>query len=258
MSILQKIVKDVKKRIEIEFSNYSFHGTIKRPRKSLVEAINAYKKNQVPVISEVKPMSPSMGTLLAVKNPAEIAQKMAQGGAVGISVLTEPKYFNGNFDNLAKIRRAVDIPVLMKDFVVDERQIQKGTELGADVILLITSICPIKDFLGIVNSYGLEALVEVHNELEVHIAIDAGAKLIGINNRDLNTLKVDLRKTAMLAPLIRDYDENATIISESGIKNHEDADYVISQGADAVLVGTSIMKSKDISKKVKEIAREEN
>ncbi|MFX1519713.1 MAG: indole-3-glycerol-phosphate synthase [Promethearchaeota archaeon] len=254
MNILEKIVRDTKRRINDEFSDYSFSNTFSHQRRSLVNAIKVAKTTKIPIISELKPASPSEGIILEKYEPVEVACAMVRGGCVGISVLTEERYFKGHTENLRKIRQNVTIPVLMKDFIVDERQIYKAAEIGADVVLLIPSICPFEYFINLAESYGMDALIEVHNKDEVKKVMDANIKLIGINNRDLTRMKVNLENTKLLAPLIREYNENTVIVSESGIKSHEDARYVISHGADGVLVGTSIMKSGDISSKIQEIA----
>ena len=254
MNILERIARDTKRRIDNEFSGYSFSNTSNHQRRSLINAIKLAKPTKIPLISELKPASPSEGIILDKYEPTEIAGAMIRGGCVGISVLTEEQYFKGHTENLRKIRQNVAIPVLMKDFIVDERQIHKAAEIGADAVLLIPSICPFEYFIDLVESYGMEALVEVHNKDEVKEVMDKNIKLIGINNRDLTRMKVNLENTKLLAPLIREYNENTVIVSESGINSHEDAKYVIFQGADGVLVGTSIMKSDDISIKIQEIA----
>jgi indole-3-glycerol phosphate synthase len=254
LNILEKIATDTKRRIDTEFLDYSFSNPLNNQRRSLIKAIKTTKPTKIPVISELKPASPSEGIILNEYDPTEIADAMIRGGCAGISVLTEEIYFKGHTENLRKIREKVAIPVLMKDFIVDERQIYKAAEIGADAVLLIPSICPFEDFIDLVESYEMEALVEVHNKDEVNEVMNTSIKLIGINNRDLTTMKVNLENTKLLAPLIREYNENTVIISESGINSHEDAKYVIFQGADSVLVGTSIMKSDDISIKIQEIA----
>jgi len=254
LNILEKIVRDKKKSIEKEFSSYSFSKIPSQQRRSLVNAIKIAKSTKIPIISELKPASPSEGIILEKYEPTEIADAMTRGGCVGISVLTEEHYFKGHTENLRNIRQNVTIPVLMKDFIIDARQIHKAAEIGADAVLLIPSICHFEYFIDLVESYGMEALVEVHNKDEVKEVMDANIKLIGINNRDLTSMKTNLENTKFLAPLIREYNENTVIVSESGIKSHEDAKYVISHGADGVLVGTSIMRSDDISIKIQEIA----
>jgi indole-3-glycerol phosphate synthase len=254
LNILERIARDTKRRIDNEYSDYSFSNPSNHQRRSLINAVKLAKPTKIPIISELKPASPSEGIILDEYEPTEIADAMIRGGCVGISVLTEEQYFNGHTENLRKIRQNITIPVLMKDFIVDERQIHKAAEIGADAVLLIPSICPFEYFIDLVESYGMDALVEVHSKDEVKKVMEANIKLIGINNRDLTRMKVNLENTKLLAPLIREYNENTVIVSESGINSHEDARYVISHGADGILVGTSILKSDDISVKIQEIA----
>jgi indole-3-glycerol phosphate synthase len=209
------------------------------------------------VISEVKPASPS-GKLMNItpREAANIAKQMEDAGAVAISVLTEPDFFDGSIDNLTEVRRNVEIPILRKDFIVDEIQMR---EVKSDLILIIVGIHgeKSKDMVEKAIEYNFEPLVEVHNENELNIALSTNAKIIGINNRDLNTMDVDLAMTVKLAPMIRAYDrKNSTehiIISESGIHEIFDVKKVINAGADGILVGTSIIKSGDIYGKTREL-----
>jgi indole-3-glycerol phosphate synthase len=178
---------------------------------------------------------------------------MRDGGAVGISVVTEPLYFKGSLENISTVRDAVELPILMKDFIIDERQIQKAAEVGADAVLLIPSICDLSYFHGAADRYGLEALVEVRDVDEVREAADVGARLIGVNNRDLSTLKIDLKTTSRLVPLIRDLCSDGVIVSESGVSSLEDARYLMGEGVDALLVGTSIMSAGDVAAMVRSL-----
>lgn len=207
--------------------------------RSFFDVIKARKKqNLIPVIAEVKPSSP-LGFIREVTpaDAAEIAKDMEAAGASAISVLTEPRFFKGSIENMNSVRQAVSIPVLRKDFIIDEAQIH---EEESDLILLIAGILGGKlgDFVDESISYGREPLVEVHSEEELDNALSTGAGIIGINNRDLNTMKVDISVTEKLAPLVG----NRTVVSESGISDAKDAVRIIEAGADAVLVGTSIMQ----------------
>ena len=196
------------------------------------------EQNLIPVIAEVKPSSPTRFIRNATPvDAAKIASQMEAGGAAGISVLTEPRYFKGSIQNLISVRRAVTIPVLRKDFIIDKAQIH---EVESDLLLLIAGILGDKldDFVNEALSSGREPLVEVHNREELEEAMSTNANIIGINNRDLTTMKVDISTTEALAPLI----SGRTIISESGISRPEDALRMIDAGADAILVGTSIMQ----------------
>jgi indole-3-glycerol phosphate synthase len=205
------------------------------------------RQNLIPVIAEVKPSSPAR--FISLMNPskkdqrnispqdaAEIAGQMEDAGAAAVSVLTEPQFFKGSIENLNSVRQAVKIPVLRKDFIIDKAQIY---EAESDLLLLIAGILGegLDEFVDEVISCGREPLVEVHNIKELERALSTCTKIIGINNRDLTTMKVDLTITEKLAPLI----SGRIVISESGISTPEEAVRMIAAGADAVLVGTSIM-----------------
>lgn len=196
------------------------------------------QQNLIPLISEVKPSSPAQFIRnVTPENAAQLAGEMEAGGAAAISVLTEPQFFKGSIENLIAVRQAVGIPVLRKDFIIDKAQIY---EADSDLILLIAGILghELDHFVDESMSCGIEPLVEVHNKKELENALSTASNIIGINNRDLNTLKVDITATEKLAPLISD----RIIISESGISTPEDAVRMIEAGADAILVGTSIMQ----------------
>jgi indole-3-glycerol phosphate synthase len=228
------------------------------PSRDILSAIDiAKKKGSVPVIAEVKPASPtSVFRDISPQEAADIAEDMERGGAVAISVLTEPDFFHGSIENLESVRKSVTIPVLRKDFIIDERQMD---EAKSDLILLIAGALEeqLEYFVPLAQSKGFEPLVEIHNEDELKIALKTPARIIGINNRDLNTLDVDLLRTERLAPLIKEFDlVNGTehiIISESGVHTRDDVKRVLLSGADAILIGTEIIKSSDIYSKTKEL-----
>ncbi len=206
--------------------------------RSFCQIMEARKKqNLIPVIAEVKPSSPTRFIRnVAPKDAANFAGQMEAGGAAGISVLTEPQFFKGSIQNLISVRQAVRIPVLRKDFIIDKAQIY---EVKSDLLLLIAGILgdELNDFVDEALKSGREPLVEVHNKDELENALATCANIIGINNRDLTTMKVDMTTTENLAPLI----SGRVIISESGISCPVDAMRMIDAGADAILIGTSIM-----------------
>ena len=205
------------------------------------------------LIAEVKKASPSKGVLCNDFRPVEIAMAYAQNGAAAISVLTEEKYFQGSIKYLAAIREKVNIPLLRKEFIFDEYQIYESAAYGADAILLITAMLEketLEAFLRLSESLKLGCLVEVHNEDELFKALLAGAKIIGINNRDLNTFKVDTNTTRRLRMLIPM--ENI-VVSESGISNKDDIKKMKECRVDAVLVGEALVTAKDIPAKMKEL-----
>ncbi|MDI6883558.1 MAG: indole-3-glycerol phosphate synthase TrpC [Hadesarchaea archaeon] len=219
-------------------------------KRSLVEAIERAPK--APLIAEIKRASPSAGDIKPSADVPEVARAMLRGGAISLSVLTEPKYFKGDPSFLREVRKVAEVPLLCKDFIVDEYQLYEATELGADVVLLITKALgrELPRFMGLAEKLGMESLVEVTSEDEIGLAVSAGAELMGVNNRDLETFEVDLDRTVRLAPLVPD---DVTLVSESGITSPADVRRMLDAGADAVLVGTALMKAKNIEQKVRSL-----
>lgn len=209
---------------------------------------------RVAVIAEVKKASPSKGVLCEDFDPLHIAQTYAQNGASAISVLTDERFFQGHLDYLRTIRLHVPIPVLRKDFLISRYQVLEARVAGADAILLIVAALSdrqLSDLLAYTHELGMGALVEVHTEKELHRALDAGATIIGVNNRDLTTFHTTVEVTERLAPLIP---PGCILVSESGIETAEDVRRVAQAGAHAVLVGESLMRAKDIGEKLRELA----
>lgn len=258
--VIEDILEATGKRVaalDISTVNATSHIADSQKR-DFISAIELVKqKGKIPIIAEVKPASPS-ATFREIlpDDAAEIAKEMERGGAVAISVLTEPDFFNGSIENLKSARKSTSIPILRKDFIIDEIQMD---EAKSDLILLIAGALgdKLESFVQLAQAKGFEPLVEVHNEDELKNALRTTARVIGINNRDLGTLEVDLQTTVHLAPIIRDFDEkNGTqhvVISESGVHNVDDIKRVISAGADAILIGTAIIKSSDVYTKTKEM-----
>jgi indole-3-glycerol phosphate synthase len=200
---------------------------------------------EIAFICEVKKASPSKG-VIAVDFPyVEIARDYQAAGADAISVLTEPEFFQGSNEFLTKIKQQVGIPVLRKDFIIDAIQIYEASRIGADAILLICSILDteqIKEYIGIADALGLSALVEAHDEAEVEQALAAGARVIGVNNRNLKTFEVDIQNSIRLRQLVPP--ENL-FVSESGIQTPEDITKLRENGTSAVLIGETLMRSGD-------------
>jgi indole-3-glycerol phosphate synthase len=195
----------------------------------------------VSIIAEVKRASPSMGELARIDDPAALARSYAAGGAAAISVLTESRRFGGSLADLSAVRAAVDIPVLRKDFVVSSYQLWEARAAGADLVLLMASVLDQQALVCLVEraeSIGLTPLVEAHTRTEVERALLAGARLLGINNRDLTTLTVDRATFAALAPLVP---HGVVRVAESGVRGPHDVFELAQVGADAVLVGTSLV-----------------
>ncbi|MDR7522441.1 MAG: indole-3-glycerol phosphate synthase TrpC [Armatimonadota bacterium] len=199
----------------------------------------------VRLIAEVKRASPSAGGIRRDADPAVFARHYQRAGAAAVSVLTDRRYFSGHTDDLLAVRRAVSLPVLRKDFVVDPYQVYESRALGADAILLIVGTVPSRDLAALgrlAGRLGLTPVFEVHTEAQVDEALEAGARVIGINNRDLQTLQVDLDTTVRLRPRIP---RGRVVVSESGITTPDDVVRVCGAGIDAVLVGTALMASAD-------------
>jgi len=205
----------------------------------------ALQKNDVSFICEIKKASPSKGVIAQEFDCLSIAEDYENAGAAAISVLTEPFYFLGKDEYLREIAEKVKIPLLRKDFFVDEYMIYEAKILGASAILLICAMLDksqIKDFLAVANEIGLAALVETHDENEIETALEAGAKIIGVNNRNLKTFETDISLTQRLRPLVP---KDKIFVSESGIKTPNDIRILKEIGANAALIGETFMRSSD-------------
>lgn len=205
----------------------------------------ALSGDEISFICEVKRASPSKGLIAPDFPYLDIARDYERAGASAISCLTEPFWFKGRDEYLAEISNAVTIPVLRKDFTVDEYMIYQAKTLGASAVLLICSILSkeqLSEYLGIAHSLGLSALVEVHDEDEVRTALSVGAGIIGVNNRDLRTFTVDINNSARLRKLVP---PEVLFVSESGIKTAADIEALRSNGTNAVLIGETLMRSPD-------------
>ena len=202
----------------------------------------------VPVITEIKAASPSAGVIRKNVRPGEIAKAMQKGGATALSVLTEPKQFNGSLEALAQAREAVKLPILMKDIILSPIQIQAASKMGANAVLLIKALFDrgysdksLDEMIAGAHLLGLEVLLETHTETEFCSAVKTGADLIGINNRNLGTLKVDLNVTKKI--LSKNDPNGKLVISESGINTPADIRFLRESGARAFLIGSAIMSS---------------
>ncbi len=213
----------------------------------------ALKKSGISIIAEIKKASPSKGLIRSDFDPLKIAREYEQAGAAAISVLTEEDFFQGKSEYLKQVKRLVGIPVLRKDFIFDSWQVWQSAYLGADAILLIAALLSteeLKSLRLLAGSLGMDALVEVHGSEELNEALESGAEIIGINNRNLKTFDVDIRTTGKL---IGDIPPGITIVSESGIDSAADIEHLNSLGADAALIGESLMRAKSINGKMKEL-----
>ena len=219
----------------------------------LRDANGALSKTGTRLIAEVKRSSPSKGALAEINNPAELALKYQSGGADVISVLTEGRRFNGSIADLISVRSAVNIPILRKDFIVTEFQVYESRLLGADLILLIVAgltKSQLTDYYQLATELGMSVLVEVHDELEAARAVELKAKIIGINSRNLKTLEVSSKNFELIFPHLP---TNVIKVAESGISTRSDVEEVEKLGANAILVGETLVKSTDPESKIKEL-----
>ena len=256
--ILARIIEEKRRSLEEAKRLKSLEDLIKETKPIVVKS--AFKRNisrphHINLIAEIKKASPSKGILRGDFNPAKIAVTYQANGAAAISVLTDERFFEGRLEYIKKVKENVSLPILRKDFLIDEYQIYESIAAGADAILLIADILSRKElvkFYNLAASLGLECLVEVNNEEDLEKAVATDAGIIGINNRDLHTFKVDLSVTQRLARLIGPH---KVIVSESGIKSYEDVMFLKSLGVNAVLIGEAFMEADDIASKVREIMR---
>ncbi len=205
------------------------------------------------IIAEVKPSSPSAGVIAEHVDPIAQASSYEQGGASAISVLTETEYFHGKPESLTKVRESVSLPVLRKDFILDPLQVLESKLLGADVILLIVAFLEQKkcaELAQLAHQLGMEVLVEIHDESEIATAVSVNADVIGINNRNLATLHVDLTTTTRIRPLLP---TDVPVIGESGIRSPEDAGSLAMAGVNGVLVGEYLMRQANPSQAVRDL-----
>ncbi len=198
------------------------------------------------IIAEIKRASPSKGVIKANIEVAKVARSYAEGGAAAISVLTEPKHFDGSISDLVSATKAVEIPTLRKDFIVDEYQILEAAAAGASAVLLIVAALSAEELSSLyetASDLGLDVLVEVHDATEIHKAIDLGASIIGVNNRDLHSLEVSLETSRKLIELRPD---DAIMVAESGLTSREEIDELRGLGYDGFLIGETLMRSGNI------------
>jgi len=243
MTVLDDIVAGVRADLAVREASVPLQRLREQVARTdrALDAHAALAREGVQVIAEVKRSSPSKGALAAIADPAGLAADYAEGGAAVISVLTERRRFGGSLEDLRAVRAAVDVPVLRKDFMVTSYQLWEARAHGADVVLLIVAALPQEALVSLHEravSLGMTVLVEVHDEGELERAVDAGARVIGVNARDLRTLEVDRSTFARLAPRIP---AGIVRVAESGVRGPHDVLEYARSGADAVLVGESLV-----------------
>ncbi len=251
--ILDEIVEN--KRKEIAVLKEAIKLPLKGKLPQLRSFFDAVSKPGFNIIAETKASSPSAGKIVKKYDPAKIAISYEKAGAAAISVLTDKKYFSGDIHDLMAVKKAVKLPVLRKDFIIDESQIYQSRLLGADAILLIVRILRADElelFIRIAGDLEMDCLVEVHDAREAQTALDCGAEIIGINNRDLDTLEVDVNNTPNIINAVPFLKEKV-LVSESGIKTKIDIELLRSAEVNAALIGESLLKSGDIAGKINEL-----
>lgn len=248
MDILDRIVRAKRAQVERDKERMSPRRVIELatsapPPRDFAAALR--REGRVNVIAEIKKASPSRGDIQARADVGGVAEGYARAGAVALSVLTESRFFLGSGEDLGTAKRAVDIPVLRKDFVLEEYQVYESRVMGADSLLLIARILSLKELstlIGVARSLHMEPLVEVHDDEEVRRAVDGGGTIIGVNNRDLATLGVSIDTSLRIRPLLP---ESAVRVSESGIESRHDIDRLRSAGFHAFLIGERLMREAD-------------
>ena len=251
-NILKKLVNN--SQIAIDDGVYNVDVDLKKSKHDFKQIITS--NPHATLLTEVKFSSPSLGKIRTIGDPASIAKQMIEGGSKALSVLTPPHLFNGSPDYFIQVRRSVDVPLLMKDIMIDKIQIDTAKKIGADYMLVIQSLfdqnflADIDEFIGYGHKQGLNVLLEVHTKEEFQNALKTDADIIGINNRNLDTLEIDLKTTELV---LSGYDKSRIILSESGISTTEDIQYLKKCGADAFLIGSSIMKSDNIIEQVRKL-----
>ncbi len=253
-NILKKLVNN--SQIAIDEGVYDVNVNLKKSTQDFKQTIKT--NPHATLLTEIKFSSPSLGKIRTISDPVSIAKQMIQGGSKALSVLTQPHLFNGSPQYFIKVRQSVDVPLLMKDIMIDKIQIDTAKKIGADYMLVIQSLfdqkilTDIDDFIDYGHKQGLNVLLEVHTREEFQNALKTEADIIGINNRNLDTLEIDLKTTELV---LSGYDKSRIILSESGINTTADIQYLKNCGADAFLIGSSIMKSDNIIEQVNKLVR---
>lgn len=256
--ILSKIIQEKRRIVEEAKTKVSPKEIAEMAAKTYIKS--SFKKNisrphQINLIAELKKASPSRGIIRGDFHPVQIALTYQAQGAGAISVLTDERFFEGRLEYLKEVKERVTLPLLRKDFIIDEYQVYESAVWGADAILLIADILTVEElkrYYELAKNLGMDVICEVHNEEDLQKAIDSGSGIIGINNRDLHSFKVDIETTQRLVRLIP---ENKVKVSESGIKTYENVMFLKSLGINAVLIGEAFMDAEDIAAKMREIMR---
>ncbi len=255
MSVLDQIVERTRERLRVEAKPDRRAAEEMAERRTPFAFRTALQGDGVNVIAEIKSASPSAGSIVADPDVESIARDYASGGAAAMSIVTEPEFFRGSREWIARAKNGAGLPVIMKDFIVEPSQILRGIVAGADAVLLLASLLDaarIRDFVALLEAYGCDALVEVHDEEELDRAIAGGARLIGVNNRDLRDFRVDLGTSERLGALMP---ADTIRVAESGIRTRADVDRLHAAGFHAFLVGESLLRQEDRAEAVRALVQ---
>jgi indole-3-glycerol phosphate synthase len=251
-NILRKLVNN--SQMAIDDGVYDVECNLEKSSKDFLQIIRTH--THATLLTEIKFSSPSLGKIRTLTDPVSIARQMIAGGSKALSILTQPHLFHGSPDYFIKVRQEIDVPLLMKDIMIDKTQIDTAKKIGADYMLLIQSLFDqgylreIDEFIDYAHKKGIQVLLEVHTKKEFENALKTQADLVGINNRNLDTLEIDLKTTETV---LEGFEKTRPVLSESGIETPEDIQYLKKCGADAFLIGSSIMKSNNIEEQVRNL-----
>lgn len=260
MSILEEIVASTRQELSLESVDWKSLNRAARLRSSQKTKFSFYSAirsdSEIRIIAEIKSASPSAGIIIESPDVSAIAREYAEAGAAAISVVTEPRFFRGSSEWLYHAGKASGLPVLMKDFIVEPVQLYKAVAKGADAVLLLASVLnssKLREFLSLLDELGRDGLIEVHDERELDDALEAGARIIGVNNRDLRDFRVDLAACERLAPR---FPSGVVRVAESGIKTAGDIRRLRASGFHAFLVGEQLLRSVDKAAAIRELLTE--
>ena len=256
-SIIEGVLEDLRIR-EVPLKELYARLDECAPLRGAAKRLASPTETGMHVIAEVKRSSPSKGALADIGDPAALAAAYQAGGASVVSVLTEARRFNGSISDFKRVRAEIDLPMLRKDFIVTEFQVVESRLLGADLLLLIVaglSKSQLQDFYQLATELGMDVLVEIHDEAELESALDIDAEIIGVNSRNLKTLEVDTRAFDRLIPMVP---ADRTRVAESGIRLASEVDHLRALGANAILVGETLVKSGEPARAIKQLLGSES
>ena len=254
MSLLKNIIAHKREEVENKKKFYPLKTLRNSDLPGMTNFQSVLEKKGISIIAEIKRMSPSAGFIRRDFNPIQLAKTYEENGARAISVLTDARYFGGSIDDILEVKKTVNVPILRKEFIIDEYQIYESRFMGCDAVLLIAGILTsvqLKRFISIAREIGLACLIEVHKKNEIEEVLTTGAEIIGINNRNLDTLRVDIVTSLKLKRVIP---EHYITVSESGIRTRRDVRRLEESGFHALLIGETLMKAEKPGNKLRELS----